>query len=66
MHVSQAQAASQGRDYVLPRDARDLAVNVLSHRLPLRLQARSEWESASAVVESILAELPIAKWEQSK
>ncbi len=66
MHVSQAQAASQGRDYVLPRDARDLAVNVLSHRLPLRLQARSEWESASAVVESILAELPIAKWEQTK
>ena len=66
MHASQAQAASQARDYVLPRDARDLAVYVLSHRLPLRLQARSEWESAGAVVESILAEFPVAKWEQSK
>jgi len=66
MHASQAQAASDARDYVLPRDARDLAVNVLSHRLPLRLQARSEWENAAAVVESILAEHPVAKWEQGK
>ena len=65
MHASQAQAASEGRDYVLPRDARDLAVHVLAHRLPLRLQARSEWESTSAVVESILAEFPLSKWEQN-
>ena len=66
MHASQAQAASEGRDYVLPRDARDLAVHVLSHRLPLRLQARSEWDGPAAVIESILAEFPLSKWEQSK
>jgi MoxR-like ATPase len=65
MHASQAKAGSEGRDYVLPRDARDLASHVLPHRLPLRQQARSEWESAAAVVESILAEFPLSKWEQS-
>jgi MoxR-like ATPase len=63
MRVSQSQAALQGRDYVLPRDVRDLAVCVLSHRLPLKLQARAEWENSEQVVQSILEGFPIEKWE---
>ncbi len=63
MRVSQSLAAVNGRDYVLPRDARDLAVYVLGHRLPLKLQARAEWESPEEVVESILQEHPVEKWE---
>ena len=66
MRTSQAKAACQGRDYVLPRDVRDLAVAVLSHRLPLKLQARAEWESSEQVVESILGQHPIERWERAK
>jgi len=65
MRASQAQAAMDGRDYVLPRDARDLARAVLCHRLPLRLQARAEVESSDQVVAALLDEMPIEQWEQA-
>ena len=65
MRVSQALAALSGRDYVLPRDVRDLALAVLAHRLALKLQARAEWESSEQAVQSILNELPIEKWESA-
>ncbi|MCK5802610.1 MAG: AAA family ATPase [Lentisphaeria bacterium] len=64
MRAGQAMAGADGRAYVMPRDIRDLAVHVLSHRLPLRLQARAEYESARRVVEQILEENPVEKWEQ--
>jgi MoxR-like ATPase len=63
MRAGQSLAAFNGRDYVLPRDIRDLAVDVLSHRLPLKLQARAEWESTEEVVASILTEHPLERWE---
>ena len=64
MRAGQSLAAMNNRDFVLPRDIRDLAVAVLSHRMPLKLQARAEWGSAERVVESILAEHPIERWEK--
>lgn len=64
MRASQAMAAINGRDHVLPRDVRDLAPSVLSHRLPLKLQARSEWPDANHVVDTILEQLPISRWEE--
>ena len=63
MRASQALGALNGRDYVLPRDVRDLAVAVLSHRVPLKMQARAEWESSEQVVEAILTQHPLEKWE---
>jgi len=63
MRVSQSLAAFNGRNYVLPRDVRDLAPAVLSHRLPVKLQARAEWEGAEQVVHAILDQLPMEKWE---
>lgn len=65
MRAAQSQAAVNARDYVLPRDVRDLAVAVLSHRLPLKLQARAEWESSEDVVDSILAQFPLENWERA-
>ena len=65
MRVSQSLAAVNGRNYVLPRDVRDLAPAVLGHRLPVKLQARAEWEGAEQVVHAILDQLPIEKWESA-
>ena len=64
MRASQSLAAISGRDHVLPRDVRDLARYVLAHRTPLRLQARSEWSDAGKVIEAILENLPISRWEE--
>lgn len=66
MRASQTLAAINGRDHVLPRDVRELAAAVLAHRLPLKLQARSEWPSASHVLEAILENLPLARWENAR
>jgi len=63
MRASQTRAALDGRNYVLPRDARELACPVLAHRMPLRLQARAAWHSSEEVLMDILARLPIERWE---
>ena len=65
MRASQSLAAISGRDHVLPRDVRDLAKYVLAHRTPLRLQARSEWSDAGKVIDAILENLPISRWEEN-
>ena len=65
MRASQSRAAMEGRDFALPRDVRDLAPCVLGHRLPLKLQARGEWQDAEEVVRSILGEFPVEQWERS-
>ncbi len=64
MRVSQSKAALEGRDYVLPRDVRDLAPSILSHRLPLKLQARADWEDSAQVMDTILSQLPLERWEK--
>ena len=66
LRASQSLAAIRGRDHVIPRDVRDLAVFVLAHRLPLKLQARAEWPSSCQVIQSIVTSLPMEKWEKSK
>jgi MoxR-like ATPase len=53
----------KGRDHVMPRDARDLAVFVLAHRMPLRLQSRSEWSTSAKALEDILSQMPMSRWE---
>ena len=64
LRIAQSMAAYRGRDYALPQDVRDMAVPTLSHRLALKLQARADWESPEDVVESIVSELPLEKWEK--
>lgn len=64
LRASQTLAAMKGRDHVMPRDARNLAVHVLAHRMPLRMQARSEWATSAKVLEDILSQMPMSKWEK--
>src|SRR5205085_9820762 len=57
--ASQAWAATQGRDFVLPDDVKRLAVPVLAHRLIASLEARLRGRDAAAIVQSILDTVPV-------
>ncbi|MBP5301101.1 MAG: MoxR family ATPase [Victivallales bacterium] len=64
LRAAQCHAAIQGRDHVLPRDVRDLAPDVLSHRLPLRNQSRAQWHDSRAALADLLDQLPMRRWEE--
>src|SRR6266581_802860 len=57
--ASQAWAAMQGRDFVVPDDVKRLAGPVLAHRLIASLEARLRGRDAAAIVESILDDVPV-------
>jgi MoxR-like ATPase len=57
--ASQAWAAMQGRDFVLPDDVKCLALPVLAHRLIASLEARLRGRDAVAIVGSILDAVPV-------
>ena len=57
--ASRVRAASQGRDYVLPDDVKQLAAPVLAHRLLLDPQARSRGTPAAHIVEKIMSSVPV-------
>ena len=51
---SRALAVLRGRDYVLPQDVADLAVDALSHRLVLTYEALADGIAAPSIVERVL------------
>jgi MoxR-like ATPase len=53
-HASQALAAIQGRDYVIPDDIKALAESVLAHRIILRPNAEMQGQSAGKLVAGLL------------
>ena len=57
--ATQALAAQQGRDYVLPDDVKYLAPYVLGHRFILTAQARLRGQSVESVVDEILRAIPV-------
>jgi MoxR-like ATPase len=57
--ATQAWAAMQGRDFVVPDDVKRLAVPVLAHRLIASLEARLRGRDAAAIIESILDTVPV-------
>jgi MoxR-like ATPase len=57
--ATQAWAAMQGRDFVLPDDVKRLAGPVLAHRLISSLEARLRGRDAAAIVQSILDSVPV-------
>ncbi|KQT91210.1 ATPase [Marmoricola sp. Leaf446] len=52
-------AAMQGRAYVLPDDVRELATQVLPHRLLLTMESTMAGRRPLQVVEQILAQVPV-------
>jgi MoxR-like ATPase len=57
--TSQARAAMDGRDYILPDDIKMLAVPTLAHRVILGPGARLRDISAQLIIEEILSALPV-------
>lgn len=57
--ASQAVAAIAGRNFVLPDDVKRVAIPVLNHRLILRPESRLRKRTATAILEEILAEVPV-------
>ncbi len=54
MQLSRAIAGMNGRDFVLPDDVKSITIDVLSHRIILRPEARLMRKTKQAVLEEIL------------
>ena len=57
--ASRALALTRGRDYVLPQDVLDIAVDVLAHRLVLSYDAIADGVPAAHAVRRILQAVPL-------
>jgi MoxR-like ATPase len=60
LHAVQAWALMHGRDFVIPDDVRELALDVLAHRLiPRGGPRRDSHDTVRRIVEEILAAIPV-------
>jgi len=57
--ASQAMAAIDGRNYVIPDDAKHLAVPVLGHRLIVKVEVGIRGQSAESILEEIVSSTPV-------
>ncbi len=57
--LAQARAVLEGRDYVLPDDAKKLAYPALSHRLILKAQARVKGATAEQTIAECVQGVPV-------
>lgn len=56
--AARAQALLRGREYVLPEDVRELAADVLAHRLVLSFDAVADGVSAESVIRRLVNAVP--------
>ncbi len=56
--AARAQALLRGRDYVLPEDVRELALDVISHRLVLSFDAVADGVPVESVVRRLIEAVP--------
>jgi len=59
MKAAQALALSEGREFVIPEDVREMAVAVIAHRVVVEPQARFAGVTTAGLVEEILAKVPM-------
>jgi len=59
MKAAQALALSEGREFVIPEDVREMAVPVIAHRVVVEPQARFAGVTTAGLVEEILAKVPM-------
>ncbi|MFO1050854.1 MAG: MoxR family ATPase [Planctomycetota bacterium] len=57
--AAQAQAFLKGRGFVTPQDVKDVAHDVLRHRVLLSYEAEAEEISSNAVIDKVLARVPV-------
>src|SRR3954453_20055951 len=63
IHAGRALALLRGRDYVLPSDIRDVARDVLRHRLVLTYEALAAGVDADRVLDDVLERVPMPRIE---
>jgi MoxR-like ATPase len=63
VHAGRALALLRGRDYVLPIDVRDLARDVLRHRIVLTYEALAAGVDADKVLDRVLETIPVPRIE---
>jgi len=59
MKAAQALALSEGREFVIPEDVREMAVPVIAHRVIVEPQARFAGVTTAGIVEEILTKVPM-------
>jgi MoxR-like ATPase len=59
VRAAKALAFLRGRDYVLPQDGRELALDVLRHRVVLSYEALADGLGADALLQPILSAVPL-------
>ena len=56
---AKARAFLQGRGYVTPQDVKDIAMDVMRHRVIVTYEAEAEEKTAADVVRTILDNVPV-------
>lgn len=57
--AARANAFLNGRGYVVPQDVKDLALDVLRHRVVLTYEAEAEDKTSDEIVTMILSHIPV-------
>lgn len=57
--ASKAQALMNGRNFVIPQDVKDVAFEILRHRILLNYEAEAENVSVDFIIKEILEETPV-------
>jgi MoxR-like ATPase len=65
VHAARALALLRGREYALPRDVRDLARDVLRHRIVLSYEALAEGIDSDTILDRLLVAVPMPDVELS-
>jgi MoxR-like ATPase len=50
-----------GRDYVLPEDIKEVALDVMNHRIILNYEAEADNVKTADIIKVLLTKVPIAK-----
>jgi MoxR-like ATPase len=58
---AKAAAYFEGRDYVLPEDIKEVALDVMNHRIILNYEAEADNVKTSDIIKALLVKVPISK-----
>jgi MoxR-like ATPase len=59
--AAKAMAFMDGRDYVLPEDIKEVALDVMNHRIILNYEAEADNVKTADIIKVLLSKVPIAK-----
>lgn len=59
--AAKAAAYFEGRDYVLPEDIKEVALDVMNHRIILNYEAEADNVKTADIIKALLSKVPISK-----